>query len=181
MANRREERIAETLNRRKKRSEERVFRERQYIEAVAQREAMLRERTEKKLQKKNRKAYYKSLPKEERRAKKEAYNREYQKLRYTELNKIAEIKKANLGLSKEERIAVPAKNPGSYFNRLTHITRVARKRILMSPVKAKHRLINRSATASNRLISMIDFMDRRSDQINDRITSIKSGFAWRYD
>lgn len=49
------------------------------------------------------------------------------------------------------------------------------------PVKAKHHLINRMAAVSNRLVSMMDFLDRRSDKINDGIVSIQSGFKWRYD
>lgn len=181
MAKRREDRIAETLIRRGKRHEERVLRERQYIEAVAKREAMLRQRAENKLEEKNRNAYYKSLPKEERKAKKDAYNREYQKIRYDELKKRDEIKQANSILSRIERTPVPSKNPGSFGNRFAHLLRVRWKRTQMMPVKAKHHLINRMAAVSNRLVSMMDFLDRRSDKINDGIVSIQSGFKWRYD
>lgn len=181
MAKRREDRIAAILLRRKNRYEEQVHRERQYIEAVAQREAMLRQRSEKKSEKKNREAYYKSLPKEERKAKREVYNREYQKIRYDNLKSREEIKMANRLLPRGERGAVPSKNPGSSLNRLFHLLRVGWKKILMKPVKTKHRLINRMALVSNRMVSMIDFLDRRSDKINDVIVSLQSGFTWRYN
>lgn len=181
MARRREERMAETIQRRKNRYEERVFRERQYIEAVAQREAMLRKRAEKKAEKKNREAYYKSLPKVEKKAKQAAYNREYQKTRYDYLKNRDEIKKANASLPRKKRVEVPSKNPGSFLDRLKHIRRMRWKRILMMPVKTKHRFINRAAVISNRLVYMIDFLDRRSDQINDGITNMQNGLAWRYN
>lgn len=181
MAKRREEKIAGTLSRRKKRGEERVLREKEYIKAVAQREAMLRNRAEKQLEKKNRKAYYKSLPKVERRAKKEAYNREYQKKRNDELKKIEQIKKANKGLPPKDRTLAPSRNLGSLWDRGVHVLRVLWKRTLMRPVKIKHRMINKWNMDLNRLVAMIDFLDRRSDRVNDVIVSIQSGFTWRYN
>lgn len=181
MARRREERMVETIQRRKNRYEERVFRERQYIEAVAQREAMLRKLAEKKSEKKNREAYYKSLPKVEKKAKQAAYNREYQKTRYDYLKNRDEIKRANASLPRKKREIVPSKNPGAFLDRLKHIFRVRWKRILMMPVRTKHRLINRTAVISNRLVYMIDFLDWRSDQINDVIAGIQNGFGWRYN
>lgn len=181
MARRREIRIEETLRRRQNRYEERVVRERDYIASVAQREAMLSERAEKKKEKKNRQAYFKSLPKVEKKAEKEAYNREYQKTRYEELKKRDDIKAANAKLPRKERKPVPAKNPGSFKDRMNHLLKVRWKRILMMPVKTKHRMINRGAVLSNRLVNMIDFLDRRSDKINDIIVSMQSGLTWRYN
>lgn len=181
MARRREERIEETLVRRKTRYEERVARERHYIAAVAEREAMLRLRAENKREKKNRQAYYKSLPKVEKKAKKDAYNREYQKKRYDYLKNRDEIKAANKKLPRKKREQVPSKTPGSSLDRMAHALRVRWKRLLMMPVKTKHRLINRMAVVSNRLVNMIDFLDRRSDKVNDVIVSIQSGSAWRYN
>lgn len=180
MAKRREERIADTIIRRKNRYEEQIFRERQYIEAVTEREKMLQERAERKQEKKNREAYYKSLPKVERKAKKEAYNRDYQKIRYGELKKIDEIKRANAGLPREKRTRVPSKKPGSLRDRMGHISRIRWKRIRMLPVKTKHRIINRWAVISNRMVLMIDFLDMRSDQINDFVVNFQSGLTWRY-
>lgn len=181
MARRRELRIEETLLRRQNRYEERVVREREYIASVALREAMLSERAEKKREKKNRQAYYKSLPKVEKNAEKEAYNREYQKARYHELKKRDDVKAANAKLPRKERAPVPSKNPGSSLDRMAHLLKVRWKRILMMPVKTKHRIINRVAVLSNRLVNMIDFLDRRSDKVNDVIASVQSALTWRYN
>jgi murein DD-endopeptidase MepM/ murein hydrolase activator NlpD len=179
MAKRREERMAEVLLRRRNRRDDLVAHERIYIQSVAKRENMLRERAERKLANKNRKAYYRTLPKAERRAKKEAYYKEQQMVRYRYLKEREEIIQKNKTVKRSLRNPVPCKKPGCFWSRISHLWRIRWNKFVLKTIKPKHRFFQQGAVFSNRLVFVIDRMDRRSDQVDDVINSVKSAIAWK--
>ena len=179
MAKRRESRMAEVLQRRQNRRDDLVAHERIYIQSVANRENMLRERAERKLATKNRKAYYKTLPRAERRAKKEAYRKSQQMARYQYLKDRDDIIRKNKDLERGLREMVPCKKPGCLRSRATHLWRVRWNKVMLRVIKAKHRFIQQESVFANRLVFVIDRMDRRSDQVDDIINSVKAAISWR--
>ena len=181
MARKREARIAETINRRKRRNRDVFFHEKAYIDCVAERERILQNRGTKRLEERNQKTYYRSLPREERKARKEEHKTEQRVLREEYLRNREDIINNNRGLEKKLQDKVPCKKPGNFISRLRHRYRCYVAKRTISPVRLKHIIINQMAIMSNRAGFVIDKMDRKSDQVDDITTSIKAAIKFRLD
>ncbi len=181
MAKRREQKIADAVARRNARNIEMVERERAYVFSVANRENMLRERAEKLLERKHQKAKLKTLPKDERKASLEALKRAAVTERLAAARIREEIIIANRSLPDDQITKVPPETPGGVLERLEHLFRVNIDKNMMTLTKFKHRLIDKGAVLTNKLVSAIDRIDRRGDQIEDILLSVAGAADWRTD
>ena len=175
----RELRIQETFDRRKAKTEEYTLLEKAYIDCVAARERMLEERALKKAKAKTHRDYLKTLPKEQRLAETENYNKLQREERETYLKKREEILHANRNLPKEERKEVPPKTAGSLRDRIGRKASCYFKKRVLIPVKIKHEIIGRKAIISNRMALIIDGISSKNDRIDDAIEAISSALSYR--
>jgi len=181
MAKRREQKIAAAVARRNARNIEMADRERTFVLSVAARENMLRERAEKILDINKQKASFKALPKDERKEKQELLKRQLQTERLAALRIRDQIYVSNQSLPEDQREELPPKNPGDVSDRLRHFIRVNIDKNMMTLTKFKHRLIDKEAVLSNKLVAAVDRIDRRGDQAEDIILSVIASADWHFD